>query len=370
MQLSLRIGRWFAQPGLAAALGAAVLVALLCGRAWPADQSGLGQITSAESAEATELWRGWTDPLEHFWTTAPAATVWTIDYRVQQMFDSHTSYQFGTPPQFGPPQYTPVSKLDWSLDSTWTGLRLGVQKPNWDLHFEWLTTLGINGSMEDFDWNINDPRDDPTRLDSLSSSSERWNDGQKVEIEGDYRCMERLLGLPIEFWPLAGFRFQRFDITGTNAVQIVPPDGPLPPPFDGDLITFNQQYYIGYAGAQLRAAIHCWDRGPITLTLQADYGATAGYNVDHHLFYEYFGVHRYTMESTTGGALHFALTAETLLNKRLSLGLQADHMEISTTGSHRWVETGATTPVDETWSNGVSVSSSQTSLTFFLRLRI
>ena len=182
---------------------------------------------------------------------------------------------------------------------------------------------------------------------------------------------ERLLGLPVEFWPLVGFRFQRFDMTSTNGVQIIPADGPFPPPFDGDLIRFNQQYYIGYAGAQLRQAIQRQGRPLINVTLQADYGATAGYNIDHHLFYEYYGIHRYTMESTDGGAMHFALTAEALLTKRLSLGVQADYLDISTTGSHRFLWSGATpTPTDETWSNGVSVSSSQTAITAFIRLRM
>jgi hypothetical protein len=373
VQLSSWSGRWSALPGRAAVLGAAVLVTLICGQAWPADAVDLGSTNSAEVAYAAELWRGWSDPCERFWTTAPAANSWTIDYRIQQMFDSRTSYQFGTAPQFGPPQYAPLSKLDWSLDSTWTGLRVGVQKPNWDVHFEWLTTMGqgINGSVTDSDWN--GPATDPC---SVSVSPERWNDGQKVEVEAHYQWSECLLGLPIELWPLAGFRFQRFDMTAHDGLQVVNTDlnfNPVPVGYQwtGDMGTFNQQYYIGYAGAQLRAPIGRAGQSPITVTLQADYGATLGYNVDHHISgYEDAGIHRYTMESTTGSSLHFALTAEALLNKRLTFGLQADHTEINTTGSHHWVESGATPPVDETWSNGVSVSSHQTTLTAFLRLRI
>ena len=230
-----------------------------------------------------------------------------------------------------------------------------------------------HGSMEDYDWNINDPRDDPTRLDSLSRSSERWNDGQKLELEADYRWMERFLGLPLEVWPLAGFRFQRFNMTSTTmAFKSIPPDGPFPPPVRWRrLITFNQQYYIGYVGAQFRGAIQRASLPPITGTFQADYGATAGYNIDHHLFYEYYGIHRYTMESTDGGGCTSPSPPEALLTPRLSLGVQADYMDISTTGSHRFVWSGATTtPVDETWTNGVSVSSRQTAITAFLRLRM
>lgn len=110
---------------------------------------------------------------------------WYLDYRVQQMFDSNTSFQSGSSaPLTGP--YTPISKLAYSLDSTWTGLRLGVQKPDWDVHFEWLTPIGrgIDRGIVDYDWNIVEPRNDPTRLDSLAQLSTRWNDGQKLELEG------------------------------------------------------------------------------------------------------------------------------------------------------------------------------------------
>lgn len=355
-----------------AAIGAMLLVVLVSDRAWSDGEAAPWIDDSVEHSEAASLWEGYRDPGIEFLTQPPAPRFWTIDYRVQQMFSSRTSYQFGTAPQLGGPQYAPLSKLDWSLNSTWTGLRAGVQKPDWDIHFEWLTTMGrgVNGGMYDYDWNIDEPRDDPTRLDSLSRSSERWNDGQKIEVEADYRWSERFLGLPVEFWPLIGFRFQRFDITASHGDQIIPATGPFEPPFDGDIITFNQQYYIGYLGARFCVAIPREDKPPTNVAFQADYGFTSGYNVDHHLYYEYFGVHRYTMEKTDGGAMHFAITVSTLLTERISLGLQADHTEINTTGSHRWVMSGNTTPVDERWSNGVSVSSHQTSLTVFLGLRI
>jgi hypothetical protein len=110
---------------------------------------------------------------------------------------------------------------------------------------------------------------------------------------------------------------------------------------------------------------------PIAWTLQGDWGYTQADNIDHHLFYEYYDVHRYTMEDTHGDCWHVGVTAEILFCRdRFSIGVQADHMEISTTGSHRFVVSGDATPVDETWTNGVSVSSSQTAITAFLRLRM
>ena len=98
---------------------------------------------------------------------------------------------------------------------------------------------------------------------------------------------------------------------------------------------------------------------------QVDYGLTSGYNVDHHIFYESQGIHRYTMDSTTGGALHLALIADAPFNCHTSVGLQLDHTEIRTTGTHHWVETGAAS-VDQSWTNGVRADSDQTSLTAYL----
>ena len=99
--------------------------------------------------------------------------------------------------------------------------------------------------------------------------------------------------------------------------------------------------------------------------LQADYGAAAGYNVDHHISGYEPTIHRYTMESSEGGALNLSLTVEVLLTDKLSFGLQAGYMETNTTGSHRWVQNGGPTPVGETWNNGVSVSSSQSTIAVF-----
>jgi hypothetical protein len=296
--------------------------------------------------------------------TQPCRT-WYVDYRVQRMFDSNTSFQFGSSsPLIGP--YTPISKLTYSLDSTWTGLRLGVQKPNWDVHFEWLTPMGqtIDKGIVDYDWNISDPKNDPTRLDSLAQLSTRWNDGQKLELEGERKWSDRFLGLPIELWPLAGFRFQRFDMTADRGYQIIG-DGKevsLPGPFSdqGDCLTLNQQYYIGYVGAQFRAAIQRTYRPPIAVTFQADYGGTGAYNIDYHL---QRGGDMHQMMSTGGGSLHLALIADAPFNNHCSIGLQADHAEIRTTGTLRQVQNGIWITSDY----GVQANSDQTSLAAYFR---
>jgi outer membrane protease len=286
---------------------------------------------------------------------------WYFDGRIQRMY-GYTSYQFGTAPGDTSPvaPYAPLSKLNFSLDSDWIGLRVGVRKCDWDIHFEWLTpmTRQIDGFMSDYDWNINNPRNDADRLDSLTHSGERWNDGQKLELEGEFKYSDCILGLPIEVWPLAGFRFQRFDITAFNVDYIIPDRGLV---FVGDAITFNQQYYIGYIGAQFRRSIQRECRRPIDLTFQVDYGGVNGYNVDHHLLRT--PAPRYTFESTNGDQLHFSLAGDIPLNCHLNLGLQVDYTSIRTTGTHRLTDPAT----DLSWTNGVLVKSEQTALTAYLQ---
>ncbi len=289
--------------------------------------------------------------------TKPCPT-WTIDYRILRLADSNTSYQFGTPQVNG--GWAPLSKLDWSLDSTWQGFNIGFEKPNWTIHFEWLTPMGseIDGDMADFDWNIDPPQNDPNRLDSHTLSSLRWNDGHMIDLEWKFKWENA----QTEIWPMLGFRFQRFDMTASGINYLVPAYGPLPQ-YDGvDVITFNQQYYQLYLGGQIRRTVCCMGMS-IDLTFQGDWAATWGYNIDHHLLRA--GGDRFTMENTGGDAYHLGLTAETTLIGRFSLGLQVDHMQIRTTGTHRmdWQSQG----YDITWTNGVLVKSRQTSFTAFLR---
>jgi hypothetical protein len=243
--------------------------------------------------------------------------VWFIDYRMRGMFNSNTRYEFGTAPQLGGPQYAPLSRLDFSLDSMWHGLQIGVEKPNWGAHLEWLMPMqrNVGGDMLDYYWLT---PTNPTQVDSLTRSSQRWNDGQMLELEAEFKLTECFFTLPLEVWPLAGFRFQRFNVTAYNLDYLVPPLGPLPQ-FNGvDMISFNQQYYIGYIGGQLRGTLQVGCL-PIDVRFQGDWGPASGYNVDHHLDYENYAlgpVHRYTMESTRGDATNLSLIAEAPLNCR------------------------------------------------------
>ena len=207
-----------------AVLGAMLVVILLCDKARPDDGLVFGVSDDVQNSRAEELWLDWSDSGNRFWSDPPGPLALTVDWRVLSMFNSHTSYQFGTPPGYYRGNYAPLSKLDWSLDSTWTGFRIGAEEADSAGHFEWLTPMGrVSGNMEDFDWS--GPDRPPF---SLSSSSERWNEGQMLDLEYEFRLLKRPLGLPVDLWPLAGFRWQRFDITGANGVSNHPARWPIP----------------------------------------------------------------------------------------------------------------------------------------------
>jgi outer membrane protease len=289
---------------------------------------------------------------------------WYVDYLIQEKI-GYTSFQYGFPgpSSLYPAAYSPVSKLDYSLNSTWTGLRVGVERCEWDIHLEWLMPMvqHIDGGMYDYDWSGPD-----RAFASLSHSATRWNEGQQINLEADYKYSECFLGMPIEVWPLAGFRFQRFDMTAYDGIQLVN-DGTipnLPNPGDtwsGDALTINQQYYTGYIGFQLRRCIERECRPPINLVFQFDWGGTGAYMVDHHLRRE---TDLYSMQSTGGDTVHLALRGDVPINCHLKLGLQADYMRIRTTGTMHQIIGVRTT---DTWSEGVLVKSEQTDITAYLQ---
>jgi hypothetical protein len=278
------------------------------------------------------------------------------------MVDSATTYEFGTPLD-EPEPFAPLSRLSFSLDSTWHGLQFALAQPKWRVQCEWLTPMQqhIAGVMADYDWNIDEPADDPSRLDSLTHSFLRWNDGHMVDLGGAFKLADRLCDLPIEFWPMAGFRFQKFDMTASDLVYLVPADGPDPSTAGVDVIAFDQHYYVGYCGGQWGTT---WRIGqtPLAIRFQGDVGPVAGHNVDHHLLRE---GDRYTIERTSGGAWHMALGLDVPLTRHLNLGCQADYQDIRTTGRQRLLKE----PLEQdlTRTNGGLVTSQQASLAVYVR---
>lgn len=358
-----------------------------CDRAWsqsepglPADQfaqpvplpqvAPLAQPVQLEEPTETwkeDLWKGYRDPGVVFLTEPPGPEYWTLDFQCRTICSSNTSYEFGmpaTPPEI-PVGWAPLSQLNFSLNSCWYGLKLAKETPKWGIQFEWLMAGEyIDGGLTDFDWV---PPNSDGSFTHLGILRERFNDGQMLDFEFKYQVFDHPLGLPVEVLPLIGFRWQRFDITAYDGAQLKFENQWLDPVWvnDGDAITFNQQYYIGYLGAQLRGRLELPGLCPIVWTVQGDWGYTEAYAIDHHLVR---AGDRYTMDRTHGSSWHTALTVEALVTSRIGLGVQADYLQINTTGTHRLVNEPAN--VDETWSDGVSVSSCQTWVTAFLRIRM
>ena len=295
-------------------------------------------------------------------TTQPRCRDWTIDYRVRALCSSTTSYEFGTlaPPPAG---HAPLSRLDFSLNSLWHGLEIGLERETWGVHFEWLMPQqGIQGNLGDFDYLIPD-----AKFTDLGLMQERWIEGQMLDLGLEFRLTERFFTLPIEVWPAGGFRWQRFDIMNYDLVQFKLNNQWLDPPLTqtGNIISFNQQYYVVYIGGQLRSRLESAKLPPLELTFQGDWGHAEAYNVDHHLIRE---GDRFTMETTHGDSWHVSLIAEMPVSERLSFGFQVDYMQIRTHGKHQLLNVPE--HQDQTWDNGVSVSSDQTGLTAFVRLRM
>ncbi|MEN6405181.1 MAG: omptin family outer membrane protease [Thermoguttaceae bacterium] len=314
--------------------------------------------------EAERLWQGWTDPFDRFWNTSPGPCYWSIDYRFRGLCESMTAYEFGTGPGESP-VYSPISRLKFPLNSCWHGLKVGVDRPTWASHFEWMMPQqGIQGDLKDYDWRLASQK----AFTDLGYADERWTEGQMIDLDLEFLIWDRPFNWPLQLWPIGGFRWQRFDIMTYDLTQVKFNNVWLDPPYreSGNIISFNQQYYTAYIGGQIRTKFdESSVLAPITVTLQGDWGHVEAYNIDHHLVRE---GDRFTMDRTAGDAWHTALIVEAMLNLRLSVGFQADYTEIFTTGTHRYVNQPL--DVDESWTNGVRVTSHQTWMTAFVRLRI
>lgn len=295
----------------------------------------------------------------------PGDAVFKLDYRLRWLTHSHTSYEFGTPEQ--PPEgWTPLSRLVFSLDSLWHGVGVGWERPGWNLRFEWLTPMQrhVQGDLEDYDWLPPNPDGSFT---DLGVMRQRWTDAQMLELAGQFRLLDRPLNLPLEVWPGAGFRWQRLGLMASDPFQLKEFNVWQEEPWSyyGDVISFKQEYFVGYVGGEIRATIEGWRLPPLQVTFRGDWGWTDGYNIDHHLIRE---GDRYTKQSTHGDTWRVGLSCETLLRRCLSLGFEVDYLEFATKGRHHLINIPE--GQDLTWDHGVRAWSDQTWLTAFVRLRI
>lgn len=346
------------RSGIAAGV---VLLVVLPIAAWAADAEPmtLQQILQEPPSDEAAVFA------EHsLWTTeTPVEQEWTFRYQARWLTNSATSYEFGVP-EYYVDAYSPLSRLEFPINSLWHGFEVGLRRSQWELQFEWLTPVNdaIQGDLEDRDWM--NPGSDFT---DLGLAEQSWRSGQMADLNLDVRLWERCFGLPVDCWGLVGFRWQRFNIMTHDAAQVKANDVWLYPPdyYPGNVLSFDQQYWMTCLGGQLRGVLNLPWAPPIHWTFQGDWANTQAYNIDHHLLR---AGDRYTMERTHGDACHLGLTAEAFLTKHLSLGAQADYLGIDTHGRHHWVNV----PLgdDETWTNGVHVWSQQTWLSVFVGFRI
>jgi hypothetical protein len=356
---------WNGPPPVFAAFCAVMLVGTMGSRVFSEEAPMVDSPAASETTspvillgdDAAEYLAAGQDGL---WTSAATQdSAWTIDCRFRTLCNSKTTSENGTttPPPTG---WAPLSRLNYSLDSCWYGLRVGVERPNWGVHCEWLTPQqNIQGTMADYDWMTKDQS-----FTDLGYMQERWTEGQMLDLGGEFKLTDRFCGVSVELWPMAGFRWQQFDIMCYDLNQVKSSTSD-PYRIDGNIISFNQQYYVTYLGGQLRKTFEFNWLPPIVVTFQGDWGYASAYNIDHHLRRE---GDMFTMDSTYGDSWHVGLTTEMLFNKHWSVGFQADYTQIHTCGTTHYVNE----PLGQnfTYSNGVADYSNQMMLTAFIRLRI
>ncbi|MCE5334948.1 MAG: omptin family outer membrane protease [Desulfobacteraceae bacterium] len=284
---------------------------------------------------------------------------WTEYVSVGLMFSSmvgsHTSYEFGMPEY---PYQNPLSRLEFPLDSWWVGGKMRASFDRISIGAEALTNMNseAQGHMQDSDWDGNN------RLEIYSESENHLGRSWIVSTDLDVKIAD-LVGMPawLDLRPLVGFRWQNFQMTAHDGLQIYTDPTLTPDPLPGNAIGFEQTYWQYFFGA--RAAI---DLGkPFGLKrlnglLQLDYGYVEAQNVDHHLLRG----RRFTIEDTTGDALHGSVALVAGLTDRLSLSLDGDFLRISTSGTHRWLELDY--GIDQSWNYGVNVWSEQNRISLTL----
>lgn len=289
---------------------------------------------------------------------------WSIQLKTKVMLDSHTSFEFGHP---FIPQLSPLSRLEFPLDSFWAGLEARRQLGRLSLGVEFLSNMipQRSGMMRDSDWE--DP-DDPSLLTILSHSRCRLNPSFQVGGDVDVQVAD-VLGLSSAFdvRPVVGFSWQQLSFTVSDVTQYT---------FDangnvetvesvaGNCLLFDQDWYQAFMGLRLGYTfrnpplIH-----PLKLYTQLDWRYVRGRNKDRHLLR---AGNRITRENTSGDAWHAVFGALIELTPSTNLKLEFEYLRIETNGSHKL---SADYYPTLTWTHGVRVWSEQRSVNLNLEYR-
>ncbi|MFH1057975.1 MAG: hypothetical protein V1797_04740 [Pseudomonadota bacterium] len=308
---------------------------------------------------------------------ADSAETWYAAPTLKRLFRSHTSYEFGNPLDR---RVSPLSRLEFPLNSWWGGVRLGARGPRLGLELEFLAALHGQddiGTMRDSDWDD----ENHTRVKTIYSESHtKLKESFTLDAKAAFSLREDL-GLPawLDLRPLLGVRWQRFTLVTHDGWQQQLEADPASPeglawgdyqPLPGDGIWFRQQYVHAYAGLMLTA-----DLGRLGLggpdrpgsgwqvSLQGDLAQVWGDNLDRHLLR---AGNRETRERTQGYAWHTALSLRAPLWSWGSLTLTGDYLFIRTTGEHNLTDDAH--GIDFTFDYGVMVWSQQMSLSLALEI--
>lgn len=302
----------------------------------------LGLATAASAAQA--------DPGDA--TVKP----WSVELRVKNYLNSHTSYEFGNP---FPPGHAPLSRLEFPMNALWAGVEARRNFPRFSLGIEIMRNVSTEaqGIFKDSDWT---DEESPKVRTIYSESNCRLDPSYSIRGDLDLKVSD-WLRLPgwFDLRPVVGFRWQRVAFVTHDGMQYdFEEDPPVIDSLPGDGIRFDQtywHYFIGLkTGIDLEKALNM---PRLKLQCQVDLAYVEGSNQDHHLLR---AGNRFTYERTTGDAWHVSLGITYGLTRHLHAGVAVDYLKIVTAGSHRLVNRDMS--VDLSWCNGVKVRSEQTNV--------
>lgn len=284
-----------------------------------------------------------------------AAPTWQIGIKLKPLINGHTSYEFGNPL---PPYQQPLSRLEFPVDSVWAGPAIKKQLGRFALGAEFLTTVADqeSGSFKDTDWgdNLN-----PARVTTRGTADTRLEPSYQVGVDLAVQVAD-LLRLPSQFdlQPVIGYRWQQLSLVAHDGAQTdytaagTASSVQLP----GDLLSFEQNWHQFFTGLRLGYA---WQDLPswlqrLNVQTQLDWGYLEGDNRDNHLL----RAGRISTMETSGDAWHASLGLQFGLTEHLDLGIEADYLKLTSTGTHTLRDAGSVA----SWSNGVKARSEQIGL--------
>jgi len=284
-----------------------------------------------------------------------ATSGWTIQLKTKTFYNSRTSYEFGNPIA---PGQSPLSRLQFPMDSVWTGFEARKNAGGLSVGAEFLTSVGSqrSGTTQDSDWADAAPHP----LEYYSETRTSLRPSFQLAADADANVAD-VFGLPegLELRPTLGMRWQRLSFKLMDGTQYHFPVGGGPTQstaFGGYSLAFVQDWWLPFAG--LKAA-YTWRRAPLVHQLkihtQFDGGPAFGRNEDRHRLRG----DRNTTEHTTGWAWRASAGMDLGLTEHLDLGFEAEHTRIETTGTHEWKQGNNSLE----WSHGVRAWSEQSALT-------